>query len=78
MQEMSSRSIDISNLHRCLKQALLLSLNEKKIWEKQEEDEMHFACFILLVTTVTAGDVFDGEIDDTVKIQAFNFCSRTY
>lgn len=78
MQEMSSRSIDISNLDRCLKQALLLSLNEKKIWEKQEEDEMHFACFILLVTTVTAGDVFDGEIDDTVKIRAFNFCSRTY
>lgn len=31
---------------------------------KQEEDETHLKCFILLVTSVTAGDVFDGEIDD--------------
>lgn len=34
--------------------------------------------FFLMVTHVTAGDVFDGEISDTVKMGAFNFCSLIY
>lgn len=68
----------MSYLERCLKQSLLSSLNDIKNQEKQGEDEMHFTCFVLLVTSVTAGDVFDGEIDDTVKMGAFNFCSQTY
>ena len=36
---------------------------------------MQFTCFILLVTTVTAGDVFDGEIEDTVNTGPFNSSS---
>lgn len=39
---------------------------------------MHFTCFVLLVTSVTAGDIFDGEVDDTVKTGALNFSFRTY
>lgn len=31
---------------------------------KKGEDETHLKCSIPLVTCVTAGDVFDGEIDD--------------
>lgn len=32
--------------------------------KKQGELETHLKCFILLVINVTAGDVFDGEIDN--------------
>lgn len=38
---------------------------------------MHFT-FFLVVTRVTAGDVFDGKIGNTVKMGAFNFCSLIY
>lgn len=32
--------------------------------EKVKQGETHLKCFIPLVTSVTAGDVFDGETDD--------------
>lgn len=36
----------------------------KRTRKNQGKDETHLKCFILPVTSVTAGDVFDGEIDD--------------
>lgn len=40
---------------------------QKELEKNQGEDETHLSCFILLVTSVAAGNVFGGEVDDRGK-----------